>query len=205
MILGHIICKMISIIFDCLDGTSDTRRVSNNIKTLELKGKNIVCIYNLDLLEDLKELDLSDNYIQELYGLPENLEILNISNNRIVDLDKTLLDLKKLQILLASNNSISDITLPCLLLTKVDLSNNSILFLCLKHLKNLFWLDCSDNLLKELTLLPESIRILICKDNYITYFKDLPIKLIVLDCSNNFINKVNLDLSKLKFLFKKKC
>jgi Leucine-rich repeat (LRR) protein len=196
---------MISIIFDCLDGTSDTRRVSNNIKTLELKGKNIVCIYNLDLLEDLKELDLSDNYIQELYGLPENLEILNISNNRIVDLDKTLLDLKKLQILLASNNSISDITLPCLLLTKVDLSNNSILFLYLKHLKNLFWLDCSDNLLKELTLLPESIRILICKDNYITYFKDLPIKLIVLDCSNNFINKVNLDLSKLKFLFKKKC
>lgn len=85
-----------------------------NLQTLSLINAGLVTLKNFPKLKNLKRLELSDNRLsnglQHLSSL-ESLEVLNLSGNRIKDLEeiRPLAELPKLEVLDLFNNDITQI------------------------------------------------------------------------------------------------
>lgn len=113
--------------------------------------------------KDSKKIDLKKSNICGIINLLDffNLEVLNIENNRIIEL---------------KGLSKSIIYINC--------SYNELVYL--ENLPDsLEELDCSYNLILNLNYLPNSLLVLNCSLNQIINLNNLPLNIIKLNCSNN--------------------
>ena len=146
-----------------------------------INDKNILILRRLDPLpKSLKRLDIS-NYglIEELSDLPDSLEYINVSNNKIKQIPNLPYFLASLNC--SSNHLIELPTLP-------------------NSLRSLW---CYSNQLRQLPNLPHNLEQLSCAYNNLTNLVNLPLTLTYLDCSN--CNLISLDVSYLTNLIELKC
>lgn len=155
-----------------LHGTKDTLEINKSYKFLDLSNlkckKLVYC--------NQKYCDI-ENHI-----LPSNLEILDVSFNKITILPKVLPD--TLKELYCDYNFISELPkLPPNLRILNCGSNN---LTSLPELpKNLFSLVFNNNRISTLENLPDSLEILKFPYNRILHIDNLPSKLLILECSYN--------------------
>lgn len=161
------------------------------LEKINCSGNNIINLDNFSCCYNLKYIDCSENLIRKLDFLPIFLIELDVSDNKIISMDKNLpYGLKKLNC--SSNKILSLNNLPEKLeeldcsrnlivllnnlpssLIKLSCSNNNIIKL--DNLPtSLKYIDCSKNLISDLDLLPSSIETLICYINSIKNFDNLP-------------------------------
>ena len=134
----------------------------------------------------LRHIDLDNNQIKKLEGLPSGLTSLSIRINQIGKLEFLPESLLQLDI---SNNQISKLESLPNSLTKLDISNN--LITKLKSLPiALTKLDVSRNLISKLESLPQSLLQLDIWGNQISKLESLPESLTMLNVSGNQISKL---------------
>ena len=95
---------------DCIDDLKGLKALIN-LKELDLSGNFISEIKNLEPLKNLRILDLSENYINEIKGLESlvQLEVLNLEHNNLEEIKNldNLTNLRKLN--LSDNKDIPEI------------------------------------------------------------------------------------------------
>lgn len=170
--------------------------ILNNLRELSLSNNCLKVIPNLSFLKQLIRLDLSNNKIAEIstLGSLPNLKYLNLSNNLITTIPD--LDLSELKSLSLSNNRISSIskisqfTNLCALL----LNNNKIEEVKpLTALTNLKKLELGYNNLKRVEGLSnlKALKTLFLNHNNIQEIEDLEdLKLSILAINNNQLLKI---------------
>ena len=137
--------------------------INNLTKLLDLGlSDNKITDFDFSKLENLKELQLSNNSIKDIASLPKlsKLEQLRFENNKVTSLE-ALKDLKELQMLNASENQIEDLA-PIKNLAKLynlDVHSNPIKEISVaKDLKQLGDINVSETQITDLTpLKAESI------------------------------------------------
>ncbi|BFZ17225.1 hypothetical protein BsWGS_20264 [Bradybaena similaris] len=128
----------------------------HKLRILDLSGNYIKKISGLTSNKDLKELKLYDNDITVIDGLEHLKELycLQLQHNKISTIGRGLCSLKKLQCLRLDNNQISKLEIPelvsCANITSLDVSHNRLETLApLSYLPNLGELFASGNRLKK--------------------------------------------------------
>ena len=138
-----------------------------NLEYLEMSNNQLVSLNGLQFFKNLKSLILKENCIKKIEYLNDmdDLIYLDVSNNKIKDVDKTLLgDLPSLQIFICDNNSMKNINgfSKYESIESISFQNNKIQDLnCIEQFSEL-------NKLKEITL----------KGNPITKYNNYRINLI---------------------------
>lgn len=136
----------------------------SSLTLIKKKITNIIEIEGLETLEDLIELNLSNNAITEIKGLENlvNLKVLNLSYNAITEI-KGLESLDYLKVLNLNNNIIKEIkgleTLTNLERLKIRYNKIKILK-GLDTLENLKFLDLGYNLISQVESLPQNLSTL---------------------------------------------
>ncbi|KAG0166282.1 hypothetical protein DFQ30_007361 [Apophysomyces sp. BC1015] len=125
----------------------------STIRILDLRNQNLVSIHQLDqALPCLENLDVSDNAISFISGLPQSLRILNAKTNKLTDIE-AFKDLHNLQHLDVCNNAIStfeDIGALCHLRT-LHAENNKITSCSpFQRMHGLIKLNLRDNMIRRL-------------------------------------------------------
>jgi Leucine-rich repeat (LRR) protein len=170
--------------FRChIDKNIKIYNLPNSLKSLEYH-KSLVSLPELP--DSLEILICSNNKIEELPKLPNSLEILDCSNNNIKELPKLPSSLKKL---ICNTNDIKNLpALPNNLL-ELNITDTFVKYLPIlpKSLKLLLCINCS---LQKLPELPDSLEILDCSHNFISQITRLPKSLINLNCDNNNISEL---------------
>lgn len=160
-------------------------KIKDNI--LKLTGKKLdgnfkITKFNILNYKNItiQRLFISDNLLNSIDELPDELVELNCSSNKIVEITNLPNTLK----ILSCNNN---------------------LLLELNYLpESLEYLDCSSNKLVNIDNLPYGLINLICSHNNIINIDNLPCNLLYLSCKNNkikFIHKLPKSLKKLNCSF----
>lgn len=142
--------RLISLITETLLRKGVENSNWDELKEISLRGFEIDTVQELDsILPSLENIDLGDNIIAYLAGLPRSVLKLNLSNNEIAN-NASFAKLHDLQELDVSFNSISNLS--CLAnnihLTVLNISNNELSDINgIKFLPNLRKLDISKNML----------------------------------------------------------
>ena len=159
--------------------TIDDERVRRNVQSLDLSGRQISDLTQLQPLRNLTWLNLSDNQITDLTPLESltNLRVLMLYDNRIYDL-VPLESLTNLTVLELSKNNINDVA-PLQSLTNLNvlgLSFNNIEDITpLQSLYNLTELYLHDNQLVDISSIQylSNLTLLRLGDNQITDVRPL--------------------------------
>lgn len=162
--------------------------------------ENLNSVMNLlEFLPNLLKLDLSDNHIKFLKGIPKGILNLNVSLNQIDNLT-SFTDLVNLQTLSLSNNNLNNCfnLTKNIHLTKLSVTNNHLTSLDgLNKLSNLISLDVSmnklDGIIDFLNFNFENLQEIRLSDNKIKAVKlleKLP-NLRILDLNNNELSFIN--------------
>jgi Leucine-rich repeat (LRR) protein len=174
--------------------------LSVDILTLSIDGRGITKLPDLTRFKNLKELYCSNNQLSSSpTTLPQTLEILFCSGNKLTSLPDLPKNLKELYL---TGNELSSLpTLPQTL-EKLYCSDNKLTSLPnLTSLKNLVKLECCNNELSSLPTLPQNLKSLFCFGNKLTYLPNLPENILhfiywdnpicdILDNDNNSLMKV---------------
>ncbi len=129
------------------DVFSDFLRTLNNQTTeinvnISLQGDLDLSILKKKNFNDVNSITFIKGDITNISNIPENIKILNISNNLLIEITNLPKNLKHL-----------------------DIKNNYISHLDLKQTPNLEELDCQDNQLKEISNIPNKLISLLCSRN----------------------------------------
>ena len=158
-----------------------------NAKTIDISGLNIKNVKGIEAFLNLQVLNCSNNQLMELPTLPANLQVLNCSNNQLLSLPPLLPSLSSL---FCGQNKLEKLpTLPSAL-QYINCNYNKIKDLAALD-ANLQYLSCEGNDLVNLPDLPLKLTYLQTSKNKITKLPLLPIYLQFLDCSVNFLNEVS--------------
>lgn len=134
-------------------------------------------------------LALNDLNLTELPPLPEQLRLLDASNNRLHNLNSAALP-KHLTYLCVAKNCLSKLpTLPAKL-ERLFVDNNQLTDLPIALPKNLESLDAAHNKIKSLPPLPNTLNYLKVNDNELAYLPKLPSSLIHLFADDNLIYRL---------------
>lgn len=196
-----------------------------NLKYFDFSKCGVTYTVNFEKYPKLKYLMASSNCIKDAINLQPGLIYLDLSNNPIDQLNNLP---NELEYLLLVQTHINSSTLNMSNLSKLKYLDISInMFGCLDNLpKSLKYLNCSEcyidglnnmplglvklicinSNIKNLDMLPESISILNCDHNSLTQLDNLPTSITKLICSNNNISKLdclgfNLNLKELDCSF----
>lgn len=177
------------------------RRLQNlHLLNLNRNRIDFACFDVLATLHNLRELRLADNHLDGALpaeiGCLSNLQILDISNNAVSSLPKSLANLHNLQKLLLSSNKLRHLDLACIpfqALLLLDVSRNLLsgtLAGTLNQFTRLQALDLSSNSLQELCLSELALPVLhtLSLDrNRVTSLPDLTLceQLVTLTASEN--------------------
>lgn len=169
---------------DSLDGDLDFSILSelgfNKVSEITFISGNILSINNLP--KGLQILNCSNNLLIDLEPLPVQIEILNISNNYLTNLDISYL--KNLKVLNVDSNKITDLG---------------------KLPKTLEELNCESNKLELLNLIDvPDLKVLSISNNLITVIENLPKNLVTfhmentpsIEFRNTSINNINITTDK---------
>jgi len=193
----------------------------NNIKKLNISNNKIKYINtterNVNIPKTLEYIDITGNMIEtliikntniiEIYGIPNTIKNINVSNNKLKhinlpqDINIKSLDLSRnkftsipilsnsIDNLNVSRNQIQNIQNLTNTITKLNLSNNQI-----REIKNLtnniIELDLSDNQIQEIKNLTNAITKLDLSMNQIQNIQNLTNNIIELDLSTNRIQEI---------------
>lgn len=129
------------------DVFSDFLRILNNQTTeinvnISLQGDLDLSILKKKNFNDVNSITFIKGDITNISNIPENIKILNISNNLLIEITNLPKNLRHL-----------------------DIKNNYISHLDLKQTPNLEELDCQDNQLKEISNIPNKLISLLCSRN----------------------------------------
>lgn len=149
MTFSQIRKRLVSIITELLSKDTDFSKLSwNEVESISLKDCSLENIKDLDsFLPNLRKLDISDNQVTFLDGLPKNVMNLNISKNKIENIT-SFKNYNAIQILDVSTNKLKNLNhfVNTLHLTRLNVSNNMISSLDgIKGLINLSYLNLSQN------------------------------------------------------------
>ncbi len=179
--------------------------------------------YNLTTLPNLSDfacnkLDVSKNKLTNVNvaNLPNKLKQLNCSYNLLTFLDVSVL---KIDCLDCSNNDLCDlrlcpslkklncyynkltaVSINCPNLEELHCESNALEVLDVENLHKLTKLCCSNNKLKNVYKLPDSIKILNLATNELTELNNFPQDAIYIDCSQNALYDLPLFPESLKSL-----
>ncbi|KAL3233936.1 hypothetical protein RNJ44_03976 [Nakaseomyces bracarensis] len=141
--------NLLSILTEVVNHEADWTKV----RSIDLKGQHLLNVNQLDdFLPSLLEIDVSNNYLNSLNGLPLCIMNINASKNDITNAFLLLQDLIHVEVVNFSNNKINSMhqtfdSLPHL--KKLILSNNEIKLLCgIENVYSLVELNLSSNLLE---------------------------------------------------------
>ena len=174
---------------------------------------------------DFSYLDLSQLDLETLpnlskwkyYDKLKNIKFLFLNNNKIKFLDKKINHFANLEVLDISCNNIKDVPFIPKLLKEFVCHGNRIESLQSSPENIIEKLDCSDNLLSNLTeyyyltdllcynnkleSIPEykNLTRLVCKNNHVTFINFQP-KLLYLDCSTTMLTNKITDMPSVKYL-----
>jgi hypothetical protein len=165
------------------------QKIIENVKHLFVDGSELTKLDTVEKFINLQTLDASNNQLTNLPNLPETLEELILTNNKISRFDQKLPCLK---ILVASNNLLKHIEYPNKL-GRLEISNNPIKLL--GSTKELYFLDISNTLI---TVIPENfdqVEYLDCCKTHVTTIPQMK-KLKTLRCNDSMV----FDISKLTML-----
>lgn len=129
------------------DVFSDFLRTLNNQTTeiyvnISLQGDLDLSILKKKNFNDVNSITFIKGDITNISNIPENIKILNISNNLLIEITNLPKNIRHL-----------------------DIKNNYISHLDLKQTPNLEELDCQDNQLKEISNIPNKLISLLCSRN----------------------------------------
>jgi hypothetical protein len=164
---------------------------------LEIDSQKIKNIKNLP--KNIKNLSLFNNYIENIHSnvLPESLETINLARNKIQTLQNIPKNVKELDV---SHNLIRH----CYLLTNINLEELSIEANLLDSFplfcNGIKKIDISQNKLKNLFSLVDSIEELDISLNEVTYIPKLPENLKRLNAFNNKIENILCLNDKLEYI-----
>lgn len=156
-----------------------------------INQSNIIGLLDLKKFTNLKKLICSSNEIMRIINLPESLEYLDVSFNKLKSINIT--HLKNLKNFKCAYNELKQINLPYEI-EFLDCSNNE---LCGKlegidNLTNLHTLLCSYNKLNKINFSKlYMIKKLEIISNDLQLLENIPNSIEYLDCSYN--NEINLD------------
>ncbi len=158
-----------------------------NIINLSIKG-----VLDLKRFTSLVKLDCSFNHITDIINMPDTLEILKCSNNKLKSLTNSIENNKRFCLISCICNRIfPSVRLPnslkeincsfneiekiyfydLIILKKLNVSHNKIKKYYLPE--SLIEFNCIDNYIEEL-ILPQSVQIVYCENNSIMRFDNLP-------------------------------
>lgn len=126
--------------------------------TSAVEGKRIADVSPLSALTQLSTLILKQDGISDISSLETlvNLELFDVSGNRLIEDVSAVQNMRKLKRLILSSNAIQNIEAISNLssLEYIDISNNKIAVLPdLKNLENVYFLDASHNKLTDISSL----------------------------------------------------
>jgi Leucine-rich repeat (LRR) protein len=153
-------------------------------------GGNRLTVISQPLPPGLKNLNLLDNSIETLPGLPDTLEILDASMNRLTELPARLPP--RLEKLTLFRNSLTRLpeALPASL-RSLTVSNNHLAALPPSLPQGLVHLDAKSNRLAALPALPDSLEALYVTSNLLQELPDsLPGSLRTLDAASNALRRL---------------
>jgi internalin A len=139
-----------------------------NLQHLSLRGNAIQVVPDLSQLTQLRSLDLGDNQIKQLKGLPTGLQSLLLDQNHLRRLT-ALTGLSQLRLLDFSANQVG--ALPAL-----------------TQLTSLETLVCDNNHLASLPTLPASLRELHVSGNYLSALPAFQDAIVHLDARHNLLS-----------------
>lgn len=162
-------------------GKIDLDNVENlKVVELDLSNRGLTVLPDLTIYPNLKRLNCSFNQLTSLYGIPDWLEEIDCSSNRLYEL--------KLPSRLRKFN--------CFL--------NSISVLPSELPVGLVYLNCMSNLLEKIVdILPSGLIYLNCADNRLKLLPSLPDSLEYLDYSFNFLDCKPILPSSIKIIYSK--
>jgi len=154
---------------------------SHFTSTLILKNQGLIRIP--DVPESIEYIDCSENDIEEINNLPKSVVYLDCSFNNLKNLD--FLKDSNIQYLDIQGNKNIDFE-------NIDLPENLRMLNCsycklsnLPNVKNITFLKCKGNKIKELNLRNSKLIGLDASKNYITNVDEIPETLAVINLSNN--------------------
>lgn len=127
--------------------------------TLKLSHNKLTSVPSLESLKKLKNLNMSHNEIKKLPKMPNSVENLDFSFNKIIEIDVPLSEnLKRLDL---SYNKISEMNFHFSKLTFLNLSNNRMKKITFSHSSCLEKLNLGCNYLRTLPIMPKSLKYLL--------------------------------------------
>ena len=153
-----------------------TLDVSSNTSLTTLNCyENSLTSLNVTGCSSLTTLNCSNNQLTELGTLPNSLQTIKCSSNRLSGA-LSVNGRSALKTLNVSNNTS---------LTTLNCYNNALTTLNVNGCSALTYLDCHYNQLTELGTLPSSVQTLNCSNNQLTSLGTLPNSLQTIKCSSN--------------------
>ncbi len=199
--LSDIVCPLPLDIFRisaCLTGLTHLPPLPPKLHTLQLSGnKAFIGLPDIILPLSLEHLDVSDCGLSVLPKLPSNLLHLNCTKNQITHIDVP----SNLETLLCKFNNITTLILAHNhSLTEICATDNKIRYIDTLP-ETLTLLDISRNEMSSIPYIPNSIINLFISNNRITHLPPLPTSLENLHCDHNPLLKINAFPCKLATLF----
>lgn len=160
-----------------------------NLEYLNISYNDLIVLPNLSKLKKLKILNCTNNFLRKIIKLPNSLELLNCSYNKLIKLGPFLPN--SLRKLFCFYNKLENISTFNKKLEICHCYGNNLKTLP-KINKNLKILFCFDNKLIELPELKHALKLkeLYCQQNNIKIMPELPSSLIELACSQNKLVKI---------------
>jgi Leucine-rich repeat (LRR) protein len=180
---------MISVLSNIIQAVEDGKIELDNIQNLkifeiDLSNRGLTILPDLTIYPNLKKLNCSFNQLISLNGIPDWVEEIDCSSNRLSQLPEVLpSQLRKFNCFL---NSISE--LPS------KLPNGLIYLNCMSNWltkvpddilpSSLLYFNCADNKLETIPLLPDGLKYLDYSYNYLTYSPNIPTSVKIIYCKN---------------------
>lgn len=168
------------------------------MKLLDLSNKGITSLLDVDWdmyidgytkLEGIDVLDLSNNLLSNLHGLPKiRINILKCMNCRLTNLRGLTTYVQNLD---CSHNQLTTLIGLTNYTRIVMCSNNSLTEIIGLTKSTIKLLHCSNNRLTSLVGLTGRVIILICNDNQLANLNGLTKSVLRLDCCNNQLTSLN--------------
>lgn len=167
------------------------------LKTLFLPGNKIEIVTILP--KSLESLSLNDNNISEIDQkiFPSTLESLNLSNNKLKDLDISNTNIKHINV---SSNMLTYIKLGKKVKSLI-IENNPFCIIDFNGNTVIESINLHNCKLTHLQKIPSSVVNLIISNNQIKSLENLPLNIETLNCTSNNITEFKCIYRKLKMLY----